>query len=84
MGRVMYLHHYFPALYFSILLVPFLFDHFTTHSTLRWRLFVFGTFMVMVIANFIYFAPFAYGMDGPIQAYRGRHWRKCWNLIGSY
>ncbi|KAG9069107.1 Protein O-mannosyltransferase 2 [Linnemannia hyalina] len=27
MGRVMYLHHYFPALYFTILLHAFLIDH---------------------------------------------------------
>ncbi|ORZ24145.1 Dolichyl-phosphate-mannose-protein mannosyltransferase-domain-containing protein [Absidia repens] len=84
MGRVMYLHHYFPALYFSILLVPFLFDHFTTHSTPRWRHFVFGIFMTMVFTNFTYFSPFAYGMDGPIEAYSGRHWLKWWNLTGSY
>lgn len=80
MGRVMYLHHYFPALYFSILLVPFLFDHFTVNSTRRWRRFVFSVFMLAVVMNFVYFSPFAYGMEGPIAAYRGRHWLKWWNL----
>ncbi|KAI8089425.1 Dolichyl-phosphate-mannose-protein mannosyltransferase-domain-containing protein [Halteromyces radiatus] len=84
MGRVMYLHHYFPALYFSILLVPFLLDHFTAQSNGRQRFLIFGILMILVISNFIYFSPFSYGMDGPIDAYSGRSWMKWWNLTKKY
>ncbi|KAG2219943.1 hypothetical protein INT45_010457 [Circinella minor] len=80
MGRVMYLHHYFPALYFSILMVPFLLDHFTTHSTPKRRKIVFTIAFTLVILTFIYFSPIAFGMTGPADSYRGRQWFKSWKL----
>ncbi|KAI7897594.1 family 39 glycosyltransferase [Cokeromyces recurvatus] len=77
MGRVTYLHHYFPALYFSIFMVPFLIEHFCGKS----RFIVFTVVMLMVVMNFIYFAPLSFGMEGDIQQYTGRWWIKRWNLI---
>ncbi|KAI9497779.1 Dolichyl-phosphate-mannose-protein mannosyltransferase-domain-containing protein [Zychaea mexicana] len=83
MGRVTYLHHYFPALYFSILMVPFLLEHFTANTSNRTRWIVFGAAYATVILVFIYFAPVAYGMSGPISKYKGRHWLKSWNLVDN-
>ncbi|KAI8141008.1 Dolichyl-phosphate-mannose-protein mannosyltransferase-domain-containing protein [Fennellomyces sp. T-0311] len=83
MGRVTYLHHYFPALYFSILMVPFLLDHYTAGLSDRARWAVFGTVYAVVILTFIYFAPVAYGMEGPISNYRGRRWLKSWNIVDN-
>ncbi|CDS12794.1 hypothetical protein LRAMOSA04978 [Lichtheimia ramosa] len=83
MGRVTYLHHYFPALYFTILLVPFMLEHFTAHRSQRVQWIVFGTVYALVILVFIYFAPVAYGMKGPISNYKGRQWLKSWNLVDS-
>ncbi|KAI9322252.1 Dolichyl-phosphate-mannose-protein mannosyltransferase-domain-containing protein [Dichotomocladium elegans] len=80
MGRVTYLHHYFPALYFTILMVPFLLEHFTANRSLRIQWAVFGTMYAIVIGVFIYFAPVAYGMAGPISQFSGRRWLKSWNL----
>ena len=80
MGRVMYLHHYFPALYFSILMVPFLLDHFTTHSTAKRRQIVFTIAFTLIILTFIYFSPIAFGMRGPADSYSGRQWLKSWKL----
>ncbi|KAG2217376.1 hypothetical protein INT45_007386 [Circinella minor] len=81
MGRVTYLHHYFPALYFSILMVPFLLDHLTTNMSNRTKWIIFGIAYGMVTLVFIYFAPVAYGMSGPISNYKGRKWLNSWNLV---
>ncbi|KAI8067101.1 Dolichyl-phosphate-mannose-protein mannosyltransferase-domain-containing protein [Gongronella butleri] len=81
MGRVTYLHHYFPALYFSIFMVPFLLEHATRQWNSRNQLLAFVAATALVIAVFLYFAPLAYGVKGPINAYKGRAWRSTWNLL---
>ncbi|CAO3683200.1 unnamed protein product [Rhizopus stolonifer] len=81
MGRVTYLHHYFPALYFSILMVPLLMDHFTRNqsSWVQWTLFL--PVYLVVIATFIHFAPISYGLEGPITEYGRLQWRESWTII---
>lgn len=81
MGRVTYLHHYFPALYFSILMVPLLMDHFTRNqsSWVQWTLFL--PVYLVVVATFIHFAPISYGLEGPITEYGRLQWRESWTII---
>ncbi|KAI7907111.1 Dolichyl-phosphate-mannose-protein mannosyltransferase-domain-containing protein [Cokeromyces recurvatus] len=81
MGRVTYLHHYFPALYFSILMVPFLMDHFTRNSPKLVQSIIFGVVYIAVIATFIHFAPISFGLTGPITDYKSLQWREGWNII---
>jgi dolichyl-phosphate-mannose-protein mannosyltransferase len=81
MGRVTYLHHYFPALYFSIFMVPFLMDHFTRSCSSKTQWIVFGIFFSSTILVFLYFSPLVYGMSGPVSAYAGRKWLASWNLV---
>lgn len=81
MGRVTYLHHYFPALYFSIFMVPFLMEHFLANSSARNRAAAYGLVFTLVTLNFIHFAPFSFGMTGDVQNYSSRGWFKHWNLI---
>jgi dolichyl-phosphate-mannose-protein mannosyltransferase len=81
MGRVTYLHHYFPALYFTILMVPFLLDHFTRNSSATVRYAVFVPVFLAVIYTFIRFAPVAFGMEDPVESYRPLRWRETWNLV---
>jgi dolichyl-phosphate-mannose-protein mannosyltransferase len=81
MGRVTYLHHYFPALYFSIIMVPFLMDHFTRNSSKTVQYAVFVPVYIAVIAVFIHFAPVSFGMTGPVTNYSSLQWRDSWNLI---
>lgn len=83
MGRVTYLHHYFPALYFSILMVPFLIDHLSVSASSLTRATIFTLAFALVIANFVFFSPFAYGMAGPVKNYSNRRWLKSWNLIDT-
>ncbi|KAI8971453.1 Dolichyl-phosphate-mannose-protein mannosyltransferase-domain-containing protein [Mycotypha africana] len=81
MGRVTYLHHYFPALYFSIFMVPFLLEHFTRNSPKAVVYAAYAITYVAVIATFIHFAPVSFGLTGPITNYESLVWRDTWNLI---
>ncbi|KAG1050102.1 hypothetical protein G6F43_007601 [Rhizopus delemar] len=81
MGRVTYLHHYFPALYFSVLMVPFLIDHFTQRKSQRVQWAVFAPIYAAVIITFIHFAPISFGLEGPITNYMHLEWRKSWGII---
>lgn len=81
MGRVTYLHHYFPALYFSILMVPFLLDHFTLRSSSLVKNIVFGVAFTLVVGVFFYFAPVAFGFAGPASQMKGRKWLQSWNIV---
>ncbi|KAI7868703.1 Dolichyl-phosphate-mannose-protein mannosyltransferase-domain-containing protein [Spinellus fusiger] len=83
MGRVTYLHHYFPALYFTVLMVPFVMDHFTRRYSHQTQWIVFSVLCSLLLAVFIYFAPITFGMAGPIADYKGRQWLESWHLLDS-
>ncbi|KAG0056592.1 hypothetical protein BGZ83_004374 [Gryganskiella cystojenkinii] len=63
MGRVTYLHHYFPALYFTILLCTYLTDHFLKRpgTRLQTKVLVWTVAFAAVISTFLWFAPLSYG-----------------------
>ncbi|XP_030382543.1 protein O-mannosyl-transferase 2 [Scaptodrosophila lebanonensis] len=65
MGRVLYFHHYFPALIFNSMLSGVMFNYMIKQLE-RWMQHVlFGIFLSMVIYSFLLFSPLAYGMNGP-------------------
>lgn len=82
MGRVTYLHHYFPALYFAILMFAFVVDHISTRYIRSeiGRSIVFGTLLLAVTANFWYFKDLALGFNVPAKEYSGRRWLPTWNI----
>ncbi|KAG5458313.1 MAG: hypothetical protein BJ554DRAFT_1481 [Olpidium bornovanus] len=83
MGRVTYLHHYFPALYFSVIMVPFLMDHAASRLQMsdRSRQLMFCTAAAVVFAVFWWFSPIAFGMNFPILQLKGRKWLSTWNIV---
>ncbi|CAG8687255.1 4908_t:CDS:10 [Dentiscutata erythropus] len=81
MGRVTYLHHYFPALYFSILMCAFMLDHFTSSCNPIIKHAIFGISYLAVISVFLYFKDIAFGFDYPSRELKGRQWFSTWNLI---
>lgn len=83
MGRVTYLHHYFPALYFAIIASAVLLDHLTRSLPLKSKWVFFGLLGLVVIANFAFFIDFAWGMPGPAEGYKARHWVSSWRLYGD-
>jgi dolichyl-phosphate-mannose-protein mannosyltransferase len=80
MGRVLYVHHYYPALIFSTLNVGFLFDQLLWRANRRTQWIAALTMSAIVLAVFIYFSPMCYGIMGPGKLFRGRRWLKSWNL----
>ncbi|KAJ3080994.1 hypothetical protein HK102_002649, partial [Quaeritorhiza haematococci] len=62
MARQLFLHHYFPALYFSVLLLALIFELLTIRiksNAARWAIFAFALFVVVWV--YIDFAPLTYG-----------------------
>ncbi|KAF9392885.1 Protein O-mannosyltransferase 2 [Podila verticillata] len=85
MARVTYLHHYFPALYFTILLCSYLVDHSLRRASTVRKIAVWGTAFTAVIASFIWFWPVSYGIYGPAaDTMRSRQWRSAWNIIDDH
>ncbi|XP_002054958.3 protein O-mannosyl-transferase 2 [Drosophila virilis] len=66
MGRVLYFHHYFPALIFNSLLTGIMFNY-IIRSLPRWLQHVLlGTLLSVLVYSFVLFSPLAYGMSGPL------------------
>ncbi|EDW30603.1 GL26758 [Drosophila persimilis] len=66
MGRVLYFHHYFPALIFNSLLTGVMFHH-IIQSLPRWIQHVLlGGLLSLIAYSFALFSPLAYGMSGPL------------------
>ncbi|CAO3563545.1 unnamed protein product [Mortierella alpina] len=87
MARVTYLHHYFPALYFSILLCGYMVDHLV--QRLARHIFVkvtaWSAAFSFVIWTFIWFWPATYGIHGPAsETMDNRQWRATWDIIDSF
>ncbi|KDE06245.1 hypothetical protein MVLG_03404 [Microbotryum lychnidis-dioicae p1A1 Lamole] len=83
MGRVTYLHHYLPTLWFSVILFGGLLDHFVFKSrrlTQRTKWIVFLAVSGSVLFTFWWFHETAFGIEGPATKLKYRTWRKSWNL----
>ncbi len=74
------LHHYFPALYFAILLKAFLLDHLGSKLGPKGHLALIVLVGCITVGVFFYFAPFAFGFEGPASALKGRQWLQSWNI----
>jgi len=86
MGRVTYVHHYLPTLYFAVLMLAHLIDHFaftTKRFSERTKWIVFGVCAFIITATFWWFRALAFGMDGPISEHWGLQWRKSWNIYNQ-
>jgi dolichyl-phosphate-mannose-protein mannosyltransferase len=87
MGRIMYLHHYFPPLYFTILLCAYLIDHFLRRSNAHRlvKTLIWGIAYTVVTATFVWFWPASYGIRGPAgDSMKGRQWRAAWDIVNPY
>lgn len=85
MGRVTYVHHYLPALYFAMLVLTYEIESFTsplrksTKPAYRYAyLAIYAALYVIVIGTFWYFRWIAFGMEGPKE-----DWAK-YDLLSSW
>ena len=80
MSRQLFLHHYFPALYFSILTFASVFDLVTSSLRPRLRLQVAGGIAVVAIWSYLYFSPLAYGNQWTRRQCEKAKWLKTWDF----
>ncbi|KAI9459456.1 glycosyltransferase family 39 protein [Lactarius psammicola] len=83
MGRVTYVHHYLPTLYFAVLMAAHLLDHFIFTARFlkeRTKTILFALVAFAIIANFWWFRGVAWGIDGPVNEHWGLGWRQSWNI----
>ncbi|KAK6205590.1 dolichyl-phosphate-mannose-protein mannosyltransferase 2 [Scheffersomyces amazonensis] len=72
MGRVTYVHHYVPALYFAMLVLCYEIEYFTlplaspnsSPAAKIFRVVLFGIFYFIVVYTFWYFRYISWGMEG--------------------
>uniref|UniRef100_A0A023GEV9 Putative mannosyltransferase 1 ixodes scapularis mannosyltransferase 1 n=1 Tax=Amblyomma triste TaxID=251400 RepID=A0A023GEV9_AMBTT len=93
MGRVLYFHHYFPALIFSSMLSGVVLDYILrmvpgflpANIRLSAHHWIIGTYLAGIVYSFYLFAPLAYGMDGSISVHEnstmhGLRWLDTWEF----
>lgn len=77
MGRVLYLHHYYPALIFAVMCTGVVVDLIPSE---RVRNLAISTTLCVVFAVFLKFAPICYGMNGPVDNFYTLRWLSTWDL----
>lgn len=80
MGRQLFLHHYFPALYFSILSCAGLFDLLTSTMSPRRRIQIAAVVMAIAIWTFAHFSPIVYGNPWTKKHCNDAKWLKTWDF----
>ena len=80
MGRQLFLHHYFPALYFAILLSCACFDLVTSALRPRVRLQIAALLLVIAIWNYVHLSPLAYGSPWTKSQCLKSKWMKTWDF----
>ncbi|KAF5387460.1 hypothetical protein D9757_007809 [Collybiopsis confluens] len=80
MGRQLFLHHYFPALYFAILLSCAVFDFLTASLRPKVRLQIAAVLIILAVWNFTRFSPLAYGSPWTKHKCEAAKWGKRWDF----
>ena len=68
-----------PTLYFAVLMLSHVLDHFIFSSrryTTKTKNIVFGVLAFILILNFWWFKGVVFGIEGPIDEHKGLQWRK--------
>lgn len=79
MGRVTYLHHYLPTLWFAVIMAGFCLDHFVFTArrfSARAKATVFGVIACLLIGTGFWMRACAWGIEGDIADYKGRVFRR--------
>uniref|UniRef100_A0A8C2E9S8 Protein O-mannosyl-transferase 2 n=1 Tax=Cyprinus carpio TaxID=7962 RepID=A0A8C2E9S8_CYPCA len=87
MGRILYYHHYFPAMLFSSMLTGTTNLHLLFSSSISHHLMRGGQFILLLgfIYSFYLFHPLSYGMRGPLaqdpaSSMAGLRWMESWEF----
>jgi dolichyl-phosphate-mannose-protein mannosyltransferase len=74
MGRVTYVHHYYPALYFAILVFGFIFNHICERIPRAIAYTLYASAYAVTIGLFVLFSPISFGMTGSADQYSYLKW----------
>ena len=80
MSRQLFLHHYFPALYFAILLSCVFFDLGTSNLRSRTRLQIAAVLVILAIWNYQHLSPLTYGSPWTRSKCQNAKWLKTWDF----
>lgn len=87
MERTLFIHHYLPALFFKIVMLPAILQHvhqnILRYKALHWILYACcGLLVVIVLWGFHVFSPFTYG-NVPLSAaeVNQRKWLSTWDML---
>lgn len=80
MGRVTYVHHYAPALYFAILLFGSILNYYLSASRSYIKIPLYLILFTGCTFIYLMFSPICQGMDGPMPNYLYLTWFKSWRI----
>jgi dolichyl-phosphate-mannose-protein mannosyltransferase len=80
MSRQLFLHHYFPALYYAVLLSCGVFDLVTLGLRPRIRLQIAAFLVILAIWNYYHLSPLVYGNEWTKRECRNAQWLKTWDF----
>jgi dolichyl-phosphate-mannose-protein mannosyltransferase len=80
MARVTYVHHYYPALYFAILVLGFCADWLLRNRNGALQAGVYGVMYTVIVGLYIYFLPICWGMTGNNKQYGYMKWFDNWRV----
>lgn len=80
MGRVTYVHHYYPALWFAILTMGFCVDWMTRPlpKNVQWG--IYGVLYAVIAGLFYVFRDICFGMQGSNQKWKHLKWFDSWRI----
>jgi dolichyl-phosphate-mannose-protein mannosyltransferase len=80
MGRVTYVHHYYPALWFAILTLGFVVDWTTSRLRKEVQWGVYLSLYAVIIGLYWLFRAISFGMVGSSQQWRHLKWFDSWRI----
>lgn len=81
MGRVTYLHHYVPALYFAIFVSGYVVEFFVARKLSKYPKYaVFALLFIGVVGGFWHYRHLSLGMRGPTRDFQHLQLFKSWNF----
>lgn len=81
MGRVTYVHHYVPALYFAIFVFGYLVEHFIGKANPYVKYPIYSVLFGVLIYTYFFFGPFYHGMPGKSKEYEHLQLFSSWKVV---
>ncbi|KAB8213598.1 Dolichyl-phosphate-mannose-protein mannosyltransferase-domain-containing protein [Aspergillus novoparasiticus] len=80
MGRVTYVHHYYPALYYAILTFGFCVDWLTQTMSVKSRWVIYSLLYAIILGMFVHFRVIVFGIEGSSQQWGHLDWLSGWRI----